>query len=201
MKTKDNAVKKILLLLLKDFSVSHTITSLANELHLSRVGTWKAVKRLENNKLIIVKSTGPGKTNTFLIKLNWDNVLAEKSLSLYLTEEALSQKRWKSNFAELEETVNFLILYGSILHFPQDAEDIDLVGVISQKKNFVKVQQIIDKVQKNQSKKVHIINFIEVEFTEELLKSNKAFIEAVKKGVILFGQENFIQFMKKIRLK
>lgn len=201
MKIGDNTIKRVLLLLLKDFSVIHTITSLAHELHLSRVGSWKVVKKLEDNQLVTVRSAGSGKTNTFLVKLNLDNVLVEKSLSLYLTEESFSQKRWKSNFAELEEAVNFLILYGSILRFPQDAEDIDLVGVISQKKNFVKIQQIIDSVQKTQSKKIHIINFTEAEFTEELLKPNKAFIEAAKKGIILFGQENFIQFMRKIHPK
>jgi len=193
---KPNTVKKVLLLLLKDFSVTHTITSLANELHLSRVGGWKVIKKLEENNLIVVRPTGSGKTNTFLLKLNWDNVLVEKTLSLYLTEEALSQKRWKANFVELEGKMNFLILYGSILHFPQEAKDIDLVG-ISQKNKFVRIQQTIDKIQKTQSKKIHIINFTEMEFQEELLKPNKAFIETVKKGVILFGQDNFIQFMKK----
>ena len=63
------------------------------------------------------------------------------------------------------------------------------------------IQQIIDKIQKTQSKKIHSLNFTEMEFQEELLKPNKAFIEAIKKGAILFGQDNFIQFMKKIHLK
>jgi|SRR3989344_78032 len=198
---KPNTIKKVLLLLLKDFSVIHTITSLANDLHLSRVGAWKVIKKLEENNFIVVRPTGSGKTNTFLLKLNWDNALAEKTLSLYLTEEALSQKRWKANFAELEGKVDFLILYGSILHFPQEAKDIDLVGVTSQKNKFVGIQQIIDKIQKTQSKKIHSLNFTEMEFQEELLKPNKAFIEAIKKGAILFGQDNFIQFMKKIHLK
>jgi len=196
-----HTIKKVLLLLLKDFSATHTITSLANELHLSRVGAWKVIKKLEEDNFIVVRPTGSGKTNTFLLKLNWDNILVEKTLSLYLSEEALNQKRWEANFAELEGKMDFLILYGSILHFPQEAKDIDLLGITSQKNKFVKIQQIIDRIQKTQSKKIHIINFTKMEFQEELLKPNKAFIEAVKKGVILFGQENFIRFMKKINLK
>ena len=196
-----HTIKKVLLLLLKDFSATHTITSLANELHLSRVGAWKVIKKLEEDNFIVVRPTGSGKTNTFLLKLNWDNILVEKTLSLYLSEEALNQKRWEANFAELEGKMDFLILYGSILHFPQEAKDIDLLGITSQKNKFVEIQQIIDRIQKTQSKKIHIINFTKMEFQEELLKPNKAFIEAVKKGVILFGQENFIRFMKKINLK
>ena len=34
------------------------------------------------------------------------------------------------------------------------------------------------------------------EFENELKRKNKAFIDAIKKGIILFGQENFIKFMR-----
>jgi len=37
------------------------------------------------------------------------------------------------------------------------------------------------------------------EFIEELQKPNKAFIDAIKKGIILFGQEKFVKFMKELR--
>lgn len=197
MKTDNHTARKILLRLLKEFSVTHTVTSLATELHLSRVGIWKVLKKLKADNFISMTPTGSSKTSTFLVKINWENILVEKLLSLYLTEEALAQKRWRMNFAELERTTDFLILFGSVLHSPQEARDLDLIGVVSQKKKFVKIQQIIDVTQKTQKKKIHIINFTEVEFKKELLKPNKVFIEAVKKGVILFGQENFIQFMKK----
>ena len=195
MVTRDLTVKRVLLCLLKDFSSTHTITTLAKELGLSRVGIWKVLKKLDESKYILVKTTGVGKTSTSIITLNWDNPLAEKTLSLYLTEEALKQRRWQVNFAELDKITDFLILYGSVLHSPQEANDIDILG-IAKKKNFVKIQSVLDKVQKTQSKKIHLINFTEDEFKSELKKQNKAFIDAVKKGVILFGQDNFVKFMK-----
>ncbi len=186
---------RILLHLLKDFSSTHTITSLARELGLSRVGIWKILKRLEKGKYLILKTVGKGKTSTSLISLNWENLLVEKTLALYLTEEALKQRRWQVNFADLEGVVDFAILYGSILPSQKEAADIDILGV-TPKKNFVKIQNIMDKIQKTQSKKIHSINFTVPEFKAELLRPNKAFIHAVKKGVILFGQENFVKFMK-----
>lgn len=197
MVTAHLAPKNVLLHLLKDFSSTHTITTLAKELGLSRVGIWKILKKLEEGKYISLKPVGKGKTSTSIVKINWENQLVEKTLSLYLTEEAIKQRRWQVNFAELEKVIDFAILYGSILYSPQEAEDIDIVGV-APKKSFVKIQIVIDKAQKTQSKKIHAINFTESEFKTELQKANKAFIDAVKKGVILFGQESFVKFMREM---
>ncbi len=197
MVTKELTAKKVLLHLLKDFSSTHTITTLAKELGLSRVGIWKILKRLGGGKYVLLKMVGTGKTSASIITLNWENPLVEKSLSLYLTEEALKQRRWQANFLDLERTADFVILYGSILQTPQQANDIDILGV-APKKNLINIQQIIDKVQKTQSKKIHSINFIASEFKNELQKQNKSFIDAIKKGIILFGQDNFVKFMKEM---
>ncbi len=189
--------KKVLLHLLKDFSSTHTITTLAKELGLTRVGVWKILKRLEGDAYIVLKAVGKGKTSTYLVSLNWENPLVDKALSLFLTEEAIKHRRWQMNFSELENVVNFAILYGSVVQFPQESGDIDILGIAS-KKNFVKIQLVIDKVQKTQSKKIHSINFTESEFKSELRKPNKAFIDAVRKGIVLLGQENFVNFMNKM---
>lgn len=196
MEIEESNIKRIMLILLKDFSRTHTITSLAGDLKLTRVGIWKILKKLEGNKYIALRSVGPGKTNTYLMNINWDNIVVEKALVLYLTEEAAKQRRWRTNFADLEQEVNFLILYGSILRFPKEANDIDILGV-AKKSRFLEIQKKVDRIQKTQSKKIHSINFTEKEFKEELKKSNKAFIDSIKMGVILFGHENFVKFMKK----
>lgn len=193
--------RMVLLILLKDFSTTHTITSLAKELKISRVGIWKILKKLQSEQFIKLNAVGPGKTSTSIINLNWENILVEKSLALYLTEEAIKQRRWEVNFSELSNMIDFLILYGGILYSTKQAGDIDIIGVVSQKKNFVKIQNIIDKIQNSQIKKIHLINFTEIEFKKELKKPNKAMIDAVKTGVILFGQEKFIRFMRRVAKK
>jgi DNA-binding Lrp family transcriptional regulator len=189
--------RKLMILLLKDFTRKNTITSLAKELKLSRVGTWKILKKLEVEKYILIESVGSGKTSTSIIKLNWDNLLVEKALAFYLTEESIKQRRWRVNFAELEKELDFLILYGSIINSSQQANDIDVLGIVKKNK-FVKVQKIIDKIQKTESKKIHSINFTSSEFKKELQDNNKAFIDAIRKGVILFGQEDFVKFVRNL---
>lgn len=100
-----------------------------------------------------------------------------------------------NNFAELENKVDFLIIHGSIINSPQEANDIDILGIVSSKKKFIEIEKAIKKIQKAQMKKIHAINFTPTEFRQEIEKPNKAFIDAIKKGVILFGQEKFIKFM------
>ena len=195
---KENTENKILKILLKQFSLNWTITSLSGEIKISRVGIWKVLKKLEREKLIILTQIGKGKTSTANIKLNWENPILEKRLSLILTEEALNHQRWLSNFEELNDKFGFTILYGSILTFPKEVNDIDILEVVSNKKNFLKIEEIIQKYQKSQIKKIHSESFTKTEFKEELKKPSKIFIDAIKKGVVLFGQENFIKFVSDI---
>ncbi len=195
---KINTKDKILTILLKQFSISWTITSLANEINVSRVGIWKVLKKLEKGKLIILTSIGQGKTNAINIKLNWENIILEKKLSLILTEEALKHQRWLNNFEELKDIAEFTLIYGSILHSPKEANDIDILEIVSNKKDFLKIEKTIRKIQKTQIKKIHSESFTKAEFREELKKPNKIFIDALKKGIILFGQEKFIKFVRDI---
>lgn len=189
--------KKILKILLKDFAVDHTITSLSKTIGISRVGAWKLLKKLEKEDLISLSRIGTGKTSISRINLNWSNLVLEKTLALILAEEAVKNQRWINNFKELEGKVYFLIIYGSIIHSQKEANDIDIIGVTNK---FLEVENSIKNIQKTQIKKIHAINLTEKEFMEEL-KKNKAFIEAVKKGVILFGQEKFIKFIRNIIIK
>lgn len=187
---------RLLKLLLKDFTIKPTITLLAKELCMSRVGIWKVLKKLEKEKLVLLSPVGPGKTSAYSISLNWDNPILEKKLALSLTEDAVKNQRWLDNFKELENKVDFLIIYGSIL-CSKEANDIDILG-IAQKNKFIEIESIIAKIQKTQIKKIHTLNFTAAEFKQELEKPNKVFIDAIKKGIVLFGQEKFVMFIKGI---
>ena len=197
METTVSYQMRIVLLLLKDFSTVHTITSIGKELGMTRSGIWKVLKRLEHEKFIIMKPTGK-ETSLVIPKLNLKNELLDKYLDLALSREAMDYERWVFNFIEAKEHVSFFILYGSVLKSYAKAKDIDIVGIIPNRKSFEKLHESLDKIQKSESKRIHAINFTQSEFREELLKPNKAFVEAVKRGIVLFGQEEFIKFMKKL---
>jgi len=187
--------QKVLLSLIKNFSVVHTATYLAQQLQMSRWGVWKIIKELQKEGIISLKPTGGGKTSTQTIHLNWSNKLTEKTITLALAQEASAYKRWDFNFADVEKEVNFFLLYGSILHSPKTARDIDILTV-AQEKKLSTINQVIFSIQKTQEKKIHSHTFTAKEFTQELRKPNKVFLDALKKGIVLFGQENFVEFMK-----
>ena len=201
METDNNTSEKIMKILLKEIYLNHTVSSLAQRLVMSRVGIWKILKRLESNKLIILSSIGNGKTSIYTVKLNWNNILVEKKLAFLLSEDAIRQERWRFNFAELEKHVSFLLLFGSILHSPKEARDIDIFVVIDNRKEFKTIEKIIIKIQVTQSKKIHYIDLTENEFEQELNNKNKAYIDALAKGVILYGQENLIKVIKRLQTK
>lgn len=195
---KNNTESKILKVLLKQFSENWTVTLLSKEIGISRAGVWKVLKELEKNELIILSSIGKGKTSTLRINLNFESSLLEKKLVLILFEEALKHKRWINNFEELKKFTDFTILYGSILHSEKDSNDIDILGVVSNKNNFLKIEKAIQKIQKTQLKKIHLENFTKKEFKKELKKPNKVFVDAIKKGVVLFGQEKFTKLIREV---
>jgi predicted nucleotidyltransferase len=189
---------EILKILLKDIDKKHTVTSLSKERGISRVGSWKLLKELEKENLIILTPIGPEKTSVQEVSLNLDNPILEKILALMLTEDSLKQNKWRYNFKELKNNVDFLILFGSILHSPKEANDIDILSLVSNEKNFIKINKIIADIQIAQSKKIHAINLTKKELKHEIKDKNKAYTEALKKGIVLFGQENFIKFIKEI---
>lgn len=188
----------ILRILLKDISKKQNITSLSEEIKIKRPGTWKALKKLELKNLINLTPFGKGKTSVYEITLNWENPLVEKTLAAILTEDTLKQEKWRYNFKELEYQVEFLILFGSILHSPKKANDIDILNVLNKGK-FEKIDKILKRIQVTQNKKIHAIDITKKELKEELRDKNKAYLDAFKRGVVLFGQENFIKFIKDIK--
>ncbi len=186
----------ILLRLLKTLFTQHTITSLSKEIGLSRVGTWKALKKIEAEKLIHMTPVGKEKKSTYTLELNWTTPLTEKHLDLLLTEEAQKNKRWSDTFQQIAPSAKMVILFGSILHSPKEANDIDIL-IIADKKHLHTISEQVSRIQKTQIKKIHSNILTKEEFEEELLQKNKIFIDAIKKGVVLFGQQEFIKTIRR----
>lgn len=194
-----NSTQKILTAILRQTSGAPTISMLEEVLGMSHVGVWKALKKLESAKMVILKAAGNKKNSTYSAYLNWGNSLVEKTLTLALEHEASFQRRWLINFAELESKVDFLILYGSVLVSPQKANDIDLLSIVSKKNTSMEIEHLAMKAQKTQIKHVHNIIFAPANLKAELKKPNIALTNAIKEGVVLFGQDKFVKFMKELQ--
>ena len=197
-KKPEKKSEKILKILIKEPFAEHTATSLSGILGITRQGLWKILNNLSEDNMISLKSIANIKKSAVRVELEFKNPLILKTLSLLLTKESLHYGRWLSDFAELESHSDFIILFGSILTNPKEANDIDILAV-AEKKDFRAINEIKSKIQKTQAKGIHLIDLSKQEFEDELKKQNKTYIEALKKGVILFGQDNFIKFIKEFK--
>ncbi|MBU2523049.1 MAG: HTH domain-containing protein [Nanoarchaeota archaeon] len=198
MEIENKTSEKILKILVKEPFTDHTATSLAKILGVTRQGLWKTLNKLSKDKLISLKSIADTKKSAVKIDIELKNPLTIKTLSLLLTKESLNYERWRSNFAELERYSDFIVLFGSMLRNPKGASDIDLLAVMD-KKNFKPVNEIKSKIQKTQAKEIHLIDLTKEEFVKELKKQNRAYLGALKEGIILFGQDNFLKFMEELK--
>jgi len=197
MKTKKKTADNILSILIKEPLADHSATSIARALGITRQGLWKTLNKLFKDKLISLKSIADTKKSAFNIKLNFENPILEKVISLLLTKESLDYERWRFNFSEVKDYSKFIILFGSILHSPKEANDIDLLIVADDKKDFHTISKIMLKLQQSQIKKIHFIDIPDSELKEELkINNNKAYIDAFKKGIILFGQDDYVKFIR-----
>ena len=198
MRFISHTAQRILIVILRYAAGSPTIAILAEILEMTHVGVWKALKKLEADNMITLKAVGNKKNNPYTANLNWDNHLVEKTLVLALEHEAASQRRWIINFTALENKVDFLMLYGSILVSSKKANDIDILSVVSKKGSAMDIERVIMNVQKTQVKPIHNIICAPAGLKEELKKQNIAFINAVKEGIVLFGQDKFVAFMRRM---
>lgn len=199
METTNKTTEKILIILFKEPFIKHTATSLAKTLNITRQGLWKSLNKLAEDKLVILESIGNTKKSVVNISLQWENSITIKTLSLLLTKESSEYERWKINFAELENYTSFMILFGSIICSSKQAKDIDILAIVNNKNSFKLISEAVSKIQKTQAKKVHLIDLTKKEFREELKKQNKGYIDALKKGVVLFGQDDYIKFIGEIK--
>jgi len=198
METKEKNREKILKILFKEPFFDHTASSLSKTLAISRQGIWKTLNKLSKENLVHLKSIANTKNSASNIILNLKNSITQKTISLILEKEALNYERYRDNFKKLEKHTLFTILFGSILHSPKEANDIDILVIVKTRKDFKEVEHILLEAQQTQIKKIHAIDLTKEEIKNELKNKNKAYLDSLKKGVVLFGQENFIEFIKEI---
>lgn len=199
METNNKTSDKILSILIKEPLADHSATSLAKSLNITRQGLWKTLNRLSKDKLISLKSIADTKKSVLNIKLNFENPITEKVISLLLTKESLNYERWRFNFKRVKNYSKFIILFGSILHSSKEANDIDLLIIVDDKKIFHEIGKIMLELQQIQIKKIHYIDITEKGFKEELkINKNKAYLDAFKKGIVLFGQDDYVKFVAEL---
>lgn len=188
--------KEIILCLFKDLVNYHNASSITKEVKISRVGAYKAFKRLL--KAGLLKNRKLGKSIFYSLKL--EDEFVKKTLELLLMEEAREKaRRWLAEFEELSKETEILILFGSILKFEAEAHDIDLLIVLKPENN-KKVNKLLDKKNEVLIKKVHPIKQTSEDLIKNIKKPDKVILSAIKNGIVLYGQDKLVEIIKDVTL-
>ena len=185
--------REALLILFKDFTIFYNANSISKVLQISHVGAQKILKRLLQENIMISKTIG--KSITYKVNCNEDYVC--QLLSFLLADEANHFKRWKEEFKELFEGEQIVVLFGSTVKNYAHAQDIDIM-VILEHNNIKEVNEVLKKKKGILPKKIHSLKLTAHDLLENLTRKDKAMVDIVKNGIVLYGQDKYIEIMKHV---
>lgn len=195
MKEITQAEMNVVLTLVKSPEVIYNANSLSKVIGITPMGTLKILKRLEQEN--ILKSKKIGKAITY--KVNVEDSYAHKYISLILVREAQYAnpqiKRWISEVKKIKKT-DVIILYGSVLE-RSDPNDIDVLLITNQRR-FAKLQQEIKELNEINIKKIHPMYQTYNDIIKNIKKRDKPILNAIK-GIIIFGEEKFMEIYNESR--
>ena len=184
--------QEIILRLFKDFLMPYNSRSISKFVGISHAGAFKIFKKLEKRE--IVKATQIGKANIY--SLNSENPLTPREIEIALIIESQNHRKWLEEFKILKEKAIFVILFGSIIKNEKTARDIDLL-VVADKTEFKNIKRIINQKNKLLNKKIHLIPQTLEDFKHDVLSRNKAIMDIIETGIVLFGQDKLREVLLK----
>jgi len=185
--------RETVLLLFKDYTTFYNANSISKILNITHVGAQKIFKRLLQEDLVISKTFG--KSITY--KLNFKENYVDQLIVFLLADEANNFKRWKEEFKELFKKDRIVLLFGSTIKDYAHAKDIDLMIVMGDKM-IKEVSSIIKKKSEILPKKIHAIKLTHKDLVDNLKKKERAIMDIVKNGIILYGQDKYVEVMKSV---
>lgn len=182
-----------LLVLFKDYKGQHNSSSIGRLTGISRVGALKMLKRMENQELLKSEKIG----NSIIYKPSLEEDYPRQLMSFVLSDEANSFKRWKEEFKGLFKKGRIVILFGSAVRNYSKANDIDVLAII-EKEDYKDVQDAIDERQQILPKKIHSLIMTKKDLIGNLKENQGAMREIVKTGVVLYGQETYVEAIRSV---
>lgn len=167
------------------------INQIAKAIKISVGSSFKILKDLEKNKIVIAQIMG----NAIYYKLNLDNPEAVKLCELLLLEE----KRNLAGYAKLYsesiqkfDKAELIILFGSVLS-KKEFNDVDVLFVTDQVKH---VNNFCLELSKIRTKPVVPLILKKEDLINELKDGKEAIVSLVKEGKVLKGESVFAEVIK-----
>lgn len=180
--------KAIVLRLTKDFTAYFNARSLSKQVGMSPRGALKALKFLEENKIVESKRIG----RALIYRLTFNDYACELA-SLFLFEEARTNaSRWVNEFEQFK-LADALILFGSVLR-TQKYNDLDLLILTDKKNHSALNKQVLEK-NSILLKPIHPIWQLRSDLEKNIRKRDPVLLEIIKTGFVIKGQHIIMEVL------
>ena len=185
---------KIIRYLLRNFELRN-INQISKELNISLGSTFKILKDLEKNEIILLKKLG----NANYYILNLKNQETNRLCELILLEEKRKLKSYTKIYSD--EIKNFknadlIILFGSILKNKQ-FNDVDVLFVTNKIKE---VNKFCLEISKIRTKPITPLILKKSDLVKEIDNRKESILEIIKTGIVLKGESVFLEVIKNVSI-
>ena len=190
--------KMALKLIFTDFLTDYNSYNLRKKIGLSNAGSLKLLRSLHEKNLLLSEKMG----NAIFYKPNLNNEYFLKLLELtFLDHSNLSNfvKGWISDLRSFSPITKAIFLYGSVLNKGKEARDIDVCFILKDAKDYSKIQAEVDDMNKKSRLKIHPLYLTEKEFEKKLKEKDAPLIDMVRSGVVVHGNELFVEVLKHVQ--
>ncbi len=195
MREITKAEMDLVLTLVKSPEMDYNANNIAKMVGITPMGALKILKKLEKESLLNSKKVG----NATIYKINTLNSYAHRYILLILTRESIHAspqvKRWIEELKKIKNA-DLVVLFGSVLE-RADPHDIDVLFVTDQK-HFIPLQKEIKELNNIAIKKIHPLYQKFMDIISNIKRRDKPLLNAIK-GIIVFGEEKFIEVYNESR--
>lgn len=186
--------KKVLRLILTAFGSDYSINNVAKECGLTPNGAYKILKKFENEGILRYKKIA----NIKSYKINFDNEKTTKILELILIPDIEGRIEYRTKDLEsLRKITKACILFGSYITAKKEPNDLDILFVF-ERANYKEYKKRLAGIKEITPVKIHDIIQTEEDLATNIREKNKAVLNALKNGIVLWGQEMMIRVIKNV---
>lgn len=186
-----NTAKVIRYLLRNTERTGYNINQIAKAVKISLGSSFKILKDLEKDKIVIAQNIG----NALYCTLNLDNPETVKLCELLILEE----KRHLTGYAKLYseslqefDKAELIILFGSVLA-KREFNDVDVLFVTNKVKE---VNRFCLEMSKIRTKPVVPLILKKEDLVKEIKNRKEAILSIIKEGIVLKGESVFVDVIK-----
>jgi DNA-binding Lrp family transcriptional regulator len=185
--------KKIILYLLRNLELVN-INQISKLLNISVGSSFKILKELEKNKIVISSELG----NAKFYQINLNNEETIKWCEILLSEERRNLNGYSKIYAEeiqKFEHAEPIILFGSVLT-NKDFNDVDVLFITNKPKEVTKFCLNLSKIR---TKPVVPLILKKEDFIKEIKNNKEVALNILKTGAILRGESVLLKMLKNVK--